>query len=431
MTMSQLVSFVRDAHWLNRERVVAWSIVLLIEEALLLVFLALWQNGVLVDIDVPTSIDFVSFYAAGKLALAGTPALAYDHVAHYLAQQQATAPGAPYQFFYYPPVFLLICTALACLPYLVAYAVSQIVTLALFIGVIRCVLREKDWTWIPPVLAFPAVFWNLGLGQNAFLTAALFGGFTLLIDRRPMSAGMLLGMLCYKPHFGLLTPFALIAGRHWHAFFAAAAMTVCLVSVSFMIFGWETWAAYFAAFSASDAVYSSGRVDFAGMITPFGAVRLLGFNPSAAYIAQGIAALLMAGLIVVVWRRRLGRPLRSASLLAATLLAVPMALLYDKMLALVAIAWLVREAREDGFLPWEKIMLAAAYPLSLLTWTIGSAWHLPMGPLVSVMVLTLCLRRVWAVLASEQTAEQKTAALPAAVPSRAPIALEQHASVTP
>jgi alpha-1,2-mannosyltransferase len=42
------------------------------------------------------------------------------------------------------------------------------------------------------------VFWTLGLGQNAFLTAALFRGFTLPVDRRPASSGVALGMICYK-----------------------------------------------------------------------------------------------------------------------------------------------------------------------------------------------------------------------------------------
>src|SRR5207244_3647915 len=71
------------------------------------------------------------------------------------------------------------------------------------------------------LLAFPMAFWNIGLGQNAFLTAGLFGMATLLIDRRPIVAGLLFGLLCYKPHFGLLIPGALAAGGYWPRFPAA------------------------------------------------------------------------------------------------------------------------------------------------------------------------------------------------------------------
>lgn len=398
----RLIDLARHADWLHRDRVVAWSLVLLVEEVLLLAFLVLWQHGQFTEISTPSSTDFVSFYAAGKLALAGTPALAYDQAAHYLAQQQATVAGAPYQFFFYPPIFLMLCAGLACLPYLVAYVLFQAVTLGLFAATMGAVLRESGWRWLAPLLAFPPVFWTFGLGQNAFLTAALFGSFTLLVDRRPISAGALLGLLCYKPHFGLLAPVALAAGRHWTAFFAAAATILVLIALSVGLFGWETWPAYLTALRESDAVYASGRIAYAGMVTPFGAARLLGFAAEPAYALQAVATLLMAALTALIWRRNMSLPLRAAALLSATLLAVPLALLYDKLLALVAIAWLIREARQTGFLPWEKLVLLATYPISLLTWSVGSQWHMPLGPLVSFAVLVMCLRRVWRGLSARQ-----------------------------
>lgn len=391
--MHRLLDLARHAHWLHRDRVVAWSVVLLFEEVLFLAFLVLWQHGVLFNITTPTSSDFVSFYAAGKLALAGTPALAYDQAAHYLAQQQATVAGAPYQFFFYPPVFLMLCAGLASLPYLVAYLLFQAVTLGLFAATMGVVLRESGWRWLVPLLAFPAVFWTVGLGQNAFLTAALFGGFTLLVDRRPLTAGVLLGLLCYKPHFGLLAPIALAAGRHWTACLTAAGTVLALVGLSAWLFGCDTWAAYLAAFSRSGAVYSSGRIDYAGIVTPFGAARLLGIAAEPAHALQATAAVAMTALTAWIWAHGASLPLRAATLLGATLLAVPLALLYDQLLALVAIAWLLREARQTGFLPWEKLVLLAIYPLALLLWPMGDRWHLPLGPLISLAVLGLCLRR--------------------------------------
>jgi len=57
-----------------------------------------------------------------------------------------------------------------------------------------------------------------------------------------------------------------------------------------------------------------------------------------------------------------------------------------------------REARESGFLAWEKlvpIVPMAVYPLSLPTVLAGVARRLPFGPLVSVVVLALCVRRAW------------------------------------
>src|SRR5258707_2608398 len=83
-----------------------------------LLFLVAGTHGLIVPLAGPTSTDFVSFYAAGALADAGTPELAYDQTAHDAAEQRATAAGIEYRFFYYPPVFLLLCAALDRLPYL-------------------------------------------------------------------------------------------------------------------------------------------------------------------------------------------------------------------------------------------------------------------------------------------------------------------------
>ena len=393
--MSRLISALRQAQWLTRERVAAWGTIMLLQELFLLGFIVLWLDGFFGAIPAPTSNDFVSFYAAGKLVLAGTPALAYDQAAHYLAEQQAATPGVAYMFFFYPPVFLLLCAGLAKLPYLVAYVLFESVTLGLFAGVMRTVLREKGWAWIPPMLAFPAVIWTIGLGQNAFLTATLFGGFILLIDRRPGIAGLLAGMLCYKPHFGLLIPVALVASQHWRAFIAASLTVAVLTGTSAILLGWETWAAYFAAFAGSGETYSSGLVAFAGMVTPLGAVLSMGFGARDAYLLQAIVTLAVIVLMALIWRRGGSRELRGASLLTATLLAVPLALVYDELLILLAIGLLITEARKEGFRPWEKISLLAIYPMSLLTWTIGTAWHVPLGPMISLIVFAACLRRLW------------------------------------
>jgi alpha-1,2-mannosyltransferase len=389
----------RHPEWLHRRRLVAWGLILLGVEAGFLIFVALWQHGAFFVIEKPTSSDFVSFYAAGKLALAGTPELAYDRAAHYIAEQKARVEGAPYQFFFYPPTFLVLCAALATLPYFVAYATFQLVTLSLFAWMLHRVLSDKDagwsdWSWLAALLAFPAVFWTIGLGQNAFLTAALFGGFTLLVDKRPAASGVLLGLLCYKPHFGLLAPVALLAGKRWIAFAAAAATVGVSIGASVLLFGVGTWGAYLTALSGSGAVYTTGRIDHAGMITVFGGALLMGLESGWAFVLQAGAALVCAVLVAVVWRRNLSLPLRAATLLTATLLAAPLALLYDQLLTLVAMAWLLRAARSGGFLPWEKLTLAAIYPAVLVAWPIGASWRLPLGPMIGLAVLLLCLRRV-------------------------------------
>jgi hypothetical protein len=383
---------------LDRGRVLAYCRILLAVETAVFIFLVAGTHGLVVSLPGPTSTDFVSFYAAGALADAGTPELAYDQAAHDAAEQRATAAGIEYRFFYYPPAFLLLCAAFARLPYLAAFLLFEAATLALCLIVMREILADRAWSAIIPVLAFPAAFWTLGLGQNSFLTAALFGAGTLWIDRRPILAGCCFGALCYKPHFALLVPLALLAGRRWRSLAASlgSAAAVCLLSL--IAFGWETWQGFVAAAAGSHAIYASGRINFGGLITPFGAVLLAGGTPNAAYAAQA-AVTLGAGLLVVfVWRRGLPLPTRGATLAAATLVAVPVALIYDLMLAAVAAAWLVRDPA--GLAGWERVALTALFMISAFPPSLAEAWHIPAAPIVALALLALIAARALGGLSS-------------------------------
>src|ERR1051325_7734925 len=172
----------RNGAWLTRERVRIGAALLVAIELSFFLFFVAGTHGWIVPLDRPTTTDFASFYAAGALADAGTPQLAYDHTAHLAAEEAATAPGIEYQFFNYPPVYLLICAVLAVMPYLVAFCVFMALTLAAYLLVARRILQDYSGAALLVLLAFPIVFWNIGLGQNAFLTGALFGAATLLVD---------------------------------------------------------------------------------------------------------------------------------------------------------------------------------------------------------------------------------------------------------
>ena len=391
--LNRAIATARDAAWLRRDRAIAWSGAVLVEQGLLFAGVVLWAYGAFGTSRPPFVVDFTSFYAAGSLVLAGAPQLAYDQAAHWHAEQLVAGASVPYNYFFYPPPFLLLCAVLACLPYMAAFLLFQTVTLGLYVMVVRRIADIGGWAWCLPALAFPAVFWTLGLGQNAFLTASLFGAGTLLLDARPALAGALLGLLCYKPHFGLLVPLGLAAGKHWRAFVAAGAMVVVLAGGSALLFGVETWQRYLHAAAASGDVYGSGRIMLSGYVTIFGAARLVGLPNAVAVALQVVTAVGAAVIVGRLWYRGASLPVRSASLIAGTLLSVPLALLYDLLLIGVCIAWLVRAARETGFLPWEKALVIVLYGISLVSLPVGVALKVPLGPLAPVIVLALCLRR--------------------------------------
>ena len=372
------------AELLDRRRVYGACGILLALEIAFFGFVIAGTYGLIVPLDRPASTDFVSFYAAGSLANSGTPELAYDRAAHHAAEERAAEPGIEHNLFYYPPTFLLICAALAHLPYLAAFLAFEAATLVLYLLIARRILGEPDWRVLLPLLAFAPLLWTLGMGQNSLLTAALFGAATLLVERRPAIAGLLFGALCYKPHLALLVPVALAAGRHWRAFAAALLTVAVLCLLSLGVFGWPTWQAYLDAAVDSLGVYASGRIPFTGYVTPFGAVRQLGVQPETAGALQLGAIAAAAILVGLVWGRRLPLPIRAATLASAALVAAPLALFYDLMLAGVAGIWLLRPELRDHLGDGEKLALVALFMLSLIPRRLAELSHLPIGPMIAL-----------------------------------------------
>jgi alpha-1,2-mannosyltransferase len=117
----------------------------------------------------------------------------------------------------------------------VGLAIWLAASFAAYLAAIRAILPGKET--LPIAAAFPAVFVNIGHGQNGFLTAALLGGALQLLDRRPWLAGMLIGLLTYKPQFGVLIPIALLAGGRWRSIGAAVATVAALLALSFATLG--------------------------------------------------------------------------------------------------------------------------------------------------------------------------------------------------
>ena len=397
--------------WLDRRRLGIAAGVLLALQLAVFAFFVAGTHGWIVPLKGPTTTDFVSFYAAGTLANAGTPALAYDHSAHLAAEERATEPGIRYQFFNYPPVFMLLCAALATLPYLAAFVVFEAATLVLYLVVGLRILGECSGAAVVALLAFPLVFWNFGLGQNAFLTAALFGAASLWIDRRPLVAGLLFGALCYKPQFALLVPLALVAGGQWRALAATAASAAALMLLSLAVFGSATWQGFITVAATSPAMYESGRILFAGMANTFGAARLVGAGAPLAYALQAVASLVAAWVVVIVWRGGLSLPTRAATLAAGTLVAAPLALLYDLMLGAVAAAWLIRDRDAPAAAAWETIALAALYLVPLDGRSLGERWRVPVFPLVALALFALVAARAWREMAVRRRAAKEAPAL--------------------
>ncbi|HMN88001.1 MAG TPA: glycosyltransferase 87 family protein, partial [Bauldia sp.] len=166
---------IRSGRWLTPERLRAYPAIVAILAAVVLAGLVATSEGLVRADGQPVGTDFSNVYAAGRLVLDGRPAAPYDPALQHAAER-AVFGGRDVAFYgwHYPPMALLPAAALALLPYGLALVAWMAATLALYLGVVRAIVPRPETLVV--ALGFPAVFVNLGHGQNGFLTAALLGG---------------------------------------------------------------------------------------------------------------------------------------------------------------------------------------------------------------------------------------------------------------
>lgn len=234
------------------------------------------------------------------------------------------------------------------------------------------------------------MLWNITAGQNGFLTAALMGGTLGLMQRRPALAGICLGLLSYKPHFGLLFPIALIAGREWRVIAAAAVTAAAMAALSLVAFGAATWQAFFDWMPVtSRVVLGDGAADFSRLQSLFGLVRAHGGGEVLAWVAQGTLGLTLAVAIAWLWRSRAAFEIKAAALACAALLATPYLYIYDLVALTVPVAFLLKLALRQGFSAVETFALPAAVAL-LLSFPFAKT---QVGLAATVIVATLIVQR--------------------------------------
>src|SRR5262249_22539846 len=150
---------------------------------------------------------------------------------------------------------------------------------------------------------FTAVFVNLTHGHNGFLTTALLAGGLALLDRRPLIAGVLFGLLAYKPQFAVMIPLVLLATGRWRTLAAGVATVAALTAVVSALFGTEVWHAFLAgSVFTRTVVLEQGNTGFNKIQSVFAWVRLWGGGVPLAYALQGAVSIAVAVALVVLWR---------------------------------------------------------------------------------------------------------------------------------
>jgi hypothetical protein len=444
-TMAGILDILRGGGWLTLSRMRLWAIAVLIASGGGILYLVATSDGLNDYQARPLGTDFSNVYAAGTYVLEGRPAAPFDPRLQHARETEIFGAKTPFYGWHYPPFFLAIAAALALMPYQLALIVWQAVTLLLYLLAIRAIVshlipppqgeggaptgrREappddklrvpggvfvkisetppdrrfaaatlpasQGGMWLLLALAYPAVFVNLGHGHNGFLTAALMGFALVQVDRRPVLAGILFGLLAYKPQFGLMIPLVLAATGRWRSFLAAGATVALLVIGATLAFGMESWRAFFAFAEYTRAiVLETGETGWHKIQSVFSWARMWGASVPLAYTVQGVATLAIGAALIWLWRSPASFALKAAALCLAAILATPYSLDYDLMVLAPAIAFLTIDGIERGFGPWEKSALAFLWIVPLIARNVAMVTLIPLGVIAMLVMLVLVLRR--------------------------------------
>jgi len=295
----------------------------------------------------PLVIDFMSYWSAGRLALHGHALAAYDaHLRH--AAEIATV-GHPFKDvlgWWYPPLFLFVAAALACLPYATALNVFSNTTLLLHAAVTAAISRRRQAFFL--AAATPWGLFGMIHGQNQFLTASIIGGALLTLERRPALCGFILGLLSYKPQLGLLFPLAFAFGGYWRAFGWACAGTAFWTALSGMVFGFDTFGPFLHGLSSvGREVLVSNPAYLPNLQSLYGFARCLNIPEQIAWTMQISLSAACAVAVAALWRSKASFELKAAGLATAIPLASAYLQAYDLTLLTVALSFLYRHRPFD------------------------------------------------------------------------------------
>jgi alpha-1,2-mannosyltransferase len=396
--MARFFDLLRTGSWLSGERLRLWLAAALTCSLAGLAYVIATAHGLNDFQGRPLGTDFSGFYAAGTYVLEGRPQAPFNGAAQHAREQAIFGADTAFYAFIYPPFFLFIVAALAALPYLLALLVWQGATLALYLWMVKAVVTLPPTAaprpWFLPALASPAVFVNLIHGQNGLLTASLLGGALALLARRPLLAGMLFGLLAYKPQFGLMIPLALIAGAQWRAFAAAATTVVLLVAATLIAFGPDPWQAFLASSTfARVVILEMGEGGLPRIQSVFAWTRMWGGPIPLAYAVQGAVTIAVAAVLIRMWRSDDRYAIKAAGLTIGTLLATPYSLDYDLIALTPAIAFLACNGLRCGFAPYEKTALAFLWFVPFVARSVAQTTAVPLGVIAMLVTFTLLLRR--------------------------------------
>ena len=337
--------------------------------------------------------DFLSIWSAGFQARHTGAASVYGISALDAVQKTVVGNLAELHLpFAFPPPFLLIAVPLSTLPYVVAFLLWQAMTIALYAAAIYLIIPRREAVVL--ALAFPVVFANAFAGQEGLLAAALLAGSLALLDRRPVVAGVILGLLTFRPQLGMVFPIILLLTGRWRTIMSAATTTLCLAGASLWCFGAEAWGSFLVhapEHAAATLLEGQAVGSWAVLQSVFALIRSVGGTVSLAWISQIVVAALTVLILAWLWRLPVRPDLKAAALALGAAMVTPYLYYYDLCILAVPVAFLIADGLKHGFARFERFAILAG-AVSTVPFVVGI--FAPIGPFIMAVIVAVIVVRL-------------------------------------
>jgi alpha-1,2-mannosyltransferase len=389
----------------------------------------------------PYAGDFLQEYVGGWVLLHGDRDRVYDLAYAQELQHDPAVMGMRFderEFLpiIYPPFYYWLATPLTLLP----FNVAALVWLALMTACLAAtaLLLQRAYPQhqrliaglVVAALLFTPLLENLASSQKATVSLLILTGTFLLLDRRRhFAAGLLFGLLAFKPQLTLVIGLAMLCKGQWRFVLGGLATGVVLVGLSLLVSP-EACRQYLQISKTMAEYINTPGFAHEKLHCWYGFFRLL-LDGQPLIVIQA-ATLLAASVTIAALFRLLAGPLpfgqpgfavQYAGLVVATVLLSPHLLTYDLTLLLLPLFLVTRLLLERaallvetrGTVAW---MLLLAFAVPSLSTVVAKQTHFQ----ASVLVLFLLLWTLGRLARNPRRAVDNVRTMPADSTS-APIAI--------
>jgi len=291
-----------------------------------------------------------------------------------------------------PPFYALLYYPTAGLPEFWSAFIWEFVSLfALGLGIhwLRPTNPRRVW-W--QALGFYPVLVTFIYGQNTLLSFAVFAlTYRLLAANRPFAAGLVAGLLCYKPNLlaGLVLWGLLDIRRKWPCALGVLTTTAVLCIGSYLLIP-DAWRGFIDTFQ-ENLRFDEHSLDWWKNQVPKGFWHTLLPTASATWQSALTLSCTLLGLVwfLLIWRKwHHDTAIMFGAVVAITLWTSTHALTYEWALILIpAILWWERlpEARHDFYLPYAVAWFGLLLSMDLC-WAHRAMLGFPNEPLPQLML---------------------------------------------